>query len=240
MVLILLIAQFNLYYQHNFGEASYIWGYHDINGDGHKDAVVLYDDSACVFTLPDNQLRATYLTSPYEHINFLTTFGNSDALIFKYSYNSGTYTGKIYYYTDYVNISWESSEIVSYFYTYPLIYIGDMDGDGYYDIAVSYREADSTLTFLIYKGNISKVKEKRDKDYPSDFHASLKNITFNLSHAGLCKIEFYNKAGRQLGVYFYKGKRGQNLFVPPFITEDAVFYRIIQGDRVIYSGAFLK
>ena len=241
IIFLLLVTQFNLYYQHNFGNASYIWTYYDINGDGHKDAVVSYPDSVVIFTLIDNQMRAAYLPSPYQYVNFISSFGNNDAIIFRYSYDgsSGTYTGKIYYYTSYSVLSWESSEITSYYYTYPVTQILDVDGDGYSDIVMSYRGADSTLNLVIYKGSVQKIEENLHST-DRNVKATFSNITFNLSQSGRCKIVVYDNSGRSVGKYFYEGKKGRNVFIPPFLPRGAAFYRIFQNEKLVEKGVMVR
>ena len=245
MLLFILIAQFNLYYQHNFGNMNYIFTYYDVNGDGHKDAVVTNgSDSVEIYTLPDNQLRAIYAPTPsYSSLNFVYTFGNNDILLYRYSYDAsgGTYTGKIYYYSNYTTLSWESSEFTSYFYTYPVIQVEDVDGDGLMDIAVSYRDANNTLNLVIYKGNVTDIKENSEsKRQGKNIHASLKNIVFTLAHSGRCKIDVFDKSGRLVGVYYHEGKKGENVFVPPFLPHGTLFYRIMQDGKRVNFGALVN
>ncbi|GEM_PF-4067865 len=240
IIFLIITSQFNQYYQNTWDSPSYI-AFFDVNGDGHKDAILFYGDSLKIHTLTDNTLRGIIYSSPYEEImSYVYTTGNEDLIVEKYTYNSsdGSYTFKIYYYTNYSTSTWESAEFVSHYYYYPYPVFTDMDGDGNTDIVISYRNADSTITTVIYKGTISGIKQSKNT------YAFKNNnpftIKFMASEHGEYSIKFYDISGRLRGTFHIKAHKGENTIIPPFISRGVMFYRIFNKNTLVQEGRIMN
>ncbi|MEO0086913.1 MAG: hypothetical protein ABIK90_02395 [candidate division WOR-3 bacterium] len=236
LILLLIFNQFEFYYQHNFGKRAYVSIYYDFNQDNHKDAQVSYYssnyyDSIVLYALPTTERLAKYVASPYQTVNLLAYLENRRFLIWRYSYNqtTGRYTGRVYYYENYENLVWSSTEITSNSYIFCNAL--DVNNDNRIDIVITYTNPDTTTLLLIYRGSILDIKEKENKPF------LFKNqILITLTEAGDYEIDFYDPLGRKIGTYFLKGKKGENIITPPFLVPGLSFYLVKKENRVILKG----
>lgn len=235
--------QFEPYYQHNWGKRVDLLVTYDFNGDNHKDAIVTffssyyYDDSLLLYSLPSNQRLAKYIPTPYQKINLLGYLGNQRVLIWRYTYNQTSYiiTGRIYYYENYTNLIWSSSEIISY-YNYPFCASYDVTGDNLVDLIVEYTNPDTSQVLLIYRGNVLDITQYEKN---SKISLPIDKISLFLPTAGDYEIDFYDILGRKRGTYFLKGKEGENIIIPPFLISGLSFYMVKKEKEIILQGKIL-
>ncbi|MCX7837156.1 MAG: hypothetical protein N2323_04260, partial [candidate division WOR-3 bacterium] len=194
-----------------------------------------YDDSLLLYSLPINQRLAKYMPTPYQKIDFLTYLGNQRVLIWRYTFSNPTYQGRVYYYENYTNLIWSSSEITSYYYPI-LCYTYDVNGDTKVDIIVEYTNPDTSQVLLIYRGNllaITQFNKNGDKSMPTN------KLSLSLPSAGNYEIDFYDALGRKRGTYFLKGKEGENIITPPFLISGLCFYTVRKEKEIILKGKTL-